>query len=95
MNYSIAPHWRLPLLIVLIVFFGAHTYLVTNGYTTFFYERLRDIVIALLALAFIILHGRKFFVEAEGRMVHLIFANLFTLIFTLHLLRLIFGGIKC
>ena len=80
---------------ILIIIGLRHTILISQGYTSIFYERLRDVVFSILTLFFII-----YFVNLHKRIsqfdiIYLIIANLFVLIFVIHLLRLIFGGLPC
>ena len=80
---------------ILIIIGLGHIILISQGYTSYFYERLRDVVFSILTLVFII-----YFVNLHKRInqfdiIYLIMANLFVSIFVIHLLRLIFGGLPC
>ena len=79
-------------IIILVVLI--HTILISKGHTFFLYERLRDFFISLIS-SYLIVYSLKGLNEKKDSKKYLIMANFFVLIFVIHLLRLIFGGLKC
>jgi len=79
---------------VLFFIFLAHTILLTKGYTFYVYEAVRDVSIILISL---VLGGYNIIQALKNKsfIAYLILANLFAMIATIHLLRLIFGGLLC
>lgn len=88
-------HIYLSVLLLVIITFSVvlHTILVSKGSTSFIYERVRDIAICFLAAGLAFFNLKKYAADSEKE--YLIVGNLFILILTIHLLRLIHGGLLC
>lgn len=91
--FSLTKH-KIGVLAVLVSIFLIHTILVSNGYTGFFYERLRDIAVVVIALVLCTYYVNDV-LHAEGGWPSLLIANFFILIAVIHALRLFFGGLLC
>ena len=86
---------KIGILVILLLVFLIHAVLVSNGYTFYAYERFRDISVATIALILCIYNIKYSLKESRNWVTYLIIANLFVLIFVIHILRLLFGGLQC
>ena len=82
-------------IIFVTIAWAFHTYLMTQGYTAFAYERFRDIAICLAAILIGCFNLRHISKDRQNAKSYFIMANLYLMIFTTHLLRLIYGGLIC
>ena len=82
-------------IVILTIIVLVHTIFISHGYTFFFYERLRDVVFSIFAMLMIIYNSIILLKKSQFEILYLIIANLYVLIFVIHLLRLIFGGLPC
>lgn len=92
---QIITKYKIVLMVILIIIVLSHTILISNGYTFYFYERLRDLFISIAAMILIIYNINCFKKKNKSAIIYLILANFFVLIFIIHLLRLFFGGLQC
>lgn len=81
--------------ILLLIFFIFHSIIVSRGYTSFIYERLRDFIIIMITLWFCIYNTKLFLKNKKNEIIFLILANLFAVILIIHILRLILKGLLC
>ena len=79
---------------ILFFIFLANTILLTEGYTSYAYEVFKDLFIILISS---VLGGYNVIQSLKDKnfITYLILGNMFALIATIHLLRLIFGGLLC
>ena len=92
--YKLILNYKYPLLLIMIVILIIHTIMITNGYTIIIYERLRDVVIAIFTLI-LAMKSMKYYSNSELKFLYLIIANVFFIICTSHILKIIFGSYKC
>ncbi len=80
--------------IAVFIVFLIETAFVSKGHTSYVYDRWSDIIFFLIALAmcsYSVINLQK----DKKNLYYLIIANLFLMVFVIHLLRFIFGGLLC
>ncbi|MFH1509453.1 MAG: hypothetical protein ABIE68_04780 [bacterium] len=82
-------------IIVMLIVIAINTWLVTHGITNFFYEELRDFLISFGAFLLIMVIIWEVFKKDTDFWINLVVASLLTMIFVIHIMRLIFGGLPC
>ncbi len=92
--YKMILNYKYPLLSAMIVILIIHTLMITNGYTIIIYERLRDVAIAIFTFVLVII-SMKYHSNSELKFLYLIIANVFFIICTSHILKIILGSYKC
>lgn len=97
-----SKEFRYKNLIFILLFLSViliHTMLIANGYVSSVYERLRDLLISLMAFYMFYYYYRNAkkseYFKSKYFKVYLLILNMYILIFIIHLLRMFFGGLKC
>ena len=82
-------------MVVVVIIAILHGLMVSFGYTNFLYERFRDVLILLLSFGLCVFSIVMIKKEGKNFTPYLVIANCFLLIFVIHLLRFIYGGLMC
>lgn len=82
--------------IIISVIVIAHTILITKGITNYYYERLRDLGVTTVGIAFGWYYSIKTIQTKNKNWIYTMFiAATMTAVAVIHLLRLIYGGLQC